>query len=138
MKAVFNFAFLFFIVTITNGQVSTASISSTPSNTSISPSEIDWANFENELAKEENPNWTFHTDQDSRLLYIDFETLGKKMNRLVLKSAQKTVLIEDNRLFELPINTIYEVNLEKLERGSYFVELFTHDEQVICEEIIIN
>lgn len=139
MKTVLNLAFLFLIAQTVNGQNTTASILSTPTSTAdISNKKIDWANFEKELAKEENSDWSFHTDQSSKLLYIDFETLGGKMNRLVLKSANKVIVIEDNRLFDLPVNTIYEVNLEKLERGSYFVELFTYDEKIICEEITIN
>ncbi len=135
MKAVTCITFIFLLCQGAIGQTQTAStsdiaISSTPS------SDIDWANFENELTEEDN--WSFHTNQEGKLLYIDFESLGGKMNRLVLKSAEKEVVIEDNHLFDLPINTIYEVNLEKLERGSYFVELHTYDNKVIREEITIN
>lgn len=135
MKAVTCITFIFLLCQGAIGQTQTAStsdiaISSTPS------SDIDWANFENELTEENN--WSFHTNQEGKLLYIDFESLGGKMNRLVLKSAEKEVVIEDNHLFDLPINTIYEVNLEKLERGSYFVELHTYDNKVIREEITIQ
>jgi hypothetical protein len=135
MKAVTCITFIFLLCQGAIGQTQTAStsdiaISSTPS------SDIDWANFENELTEEDN--WSFHTNQEGKLLYIDFESLGGKMNRLVLKSAEKEVVIEDNHLFDLPINTIYEVNLEKLERGSYFVELHTYDNKVIREEITIQ
>ncbi|WMX12449.1 MULTISPECIES: hypothetical protein [unclassified Aureispira] len=135
MKAVTCITFILLLCQYAIGQHQTASTSdiaivSTPS------SDIDWANFENELTKEDN--WSFHTNQEGKLLYIDFESLGGKMNRLVLKSSEKDIVIEDNHLFDLPINTIYEVNLEKLKRGSYFVELYTYDNKIIREEITIQ
>lgn len=135
MKALTCISFIFLLCQYAIGQNQTASTSDIAiTNTS---SDIDWANFENELTNEED-NWSFHTNQEGKLLYIDFESLGGKMNRLVLKSSQKDVVIEDNHLFDLPINTIYEVNLEKLKRGSYFVELYTYDNKIIREEITIQ
>ncbi|BDS11625.1 hypothetical protein [Aureispira anguillae] len=138
MKALTCITLVLFLFQFAIGQNQTASISNnhtTTASTNSTPSEIDWANFENELTDE---NWSFHTNQEGKLLYIDFESLGGKMNRLVLKSVEKTIIIEDNHLFDLPINTIYEVNLEKLKRGSYFVELYTYDNKIIREEITIQ
>lgn len=136
MKALLYLTFSVFSSQLIVAQSQTASTLNSPQN--ISSEAIDWANFENEMAKMGDEDWSFHTDQESKLLYIDFESLGSKMHRMVLMCQEKKVLIEDNNLFDLPINTIYEVNLEKLERGSYFVELFTHDEKLIREEIIIQ
>ncbi len=136
MKALFSLSLILFLGQFAMGQNQTASTSSNSRNISQeTSSEIDWANFENEMTDE---NWSFHTNQKSKLLYIDFEALGGKMNRLVLKSAEKTVVMEDNHLFDLPVNTIYEVNLENLKRGSYFVELYTYDEKLIHKEIVVE
>ncbi len=57
------------------------------------------------------------------------------MSHLVIKSNNNTILMEEDHLFDLPANTIYEVNLQKLEKGSYFVELHTFTDDVIKEEI---
>ena len=65
------------------------------------------------------------------------ESLGGKMNRLVITSDKKKVIIEDNHLFDLPFNTIYEIDLDKLKRGIYFVELYTHNHEIIRKEITI-
>lgn len=134
MKAVTCITFMFLLCQAAIGQNQTASTSDIA--ISAPSSDIDWANFENELT--DDNEWSFHTNQEGKLLYIDFEILGGKMNRLVLKSSEKDVIIEDNHLFDLPINTIYEVNLEKLKRGSYFVELYTYDNKIIREEITIK
>ncbi|MGH1336931.1 MAG: hypothetical protein ACRBFS_12475 [Aureispira sp.] len=131
MKAVTSIVFVLSLCQLLSAQTPTASTNSSLASTDA----VDWANFEKELHKE---NWSFHTNKENKLLYIDFETLGGKMSRLVLKSAQEKVVVEDNHLFDLPVNTIYEVNLENLERGSYFVELYTYDHQVIKKEINIQ
>ena len=136
MKTLFGLSFVLFLANFTFAQQQTASIDNNPQ--AASSTEIDWANFENELNKLSDEDWSFHTNQESKLLYIDFESLGGKMARLQVKSSEKTVVIEDNRLFDLPVNTIYEVNLEKLKRGSYFVELYTYDDKLIREKITIN
>lgn len=99
-------------------------------------SSIDWANFD--VAVEETDDWSFHTNATGKLLYIDFESLGGKMSRLVVKSEAKEVVVEDNHLYDLPINTIYEVNLEKLPKGRYFVELYTYSQELISEEITVQ
>jgi len=138
MKAIISLSFLLLASQLIFAQTTTASTnSSTPTSSST---EIDWSNFENELEKlsDEEQDWSFHTDQSNKLLYIDFEALGGKMERLVLKSNETIVVFEDNHLFDLPVNTIYEVNLDKLKRGSYFVELHTHKDELIRREITIQ
>ncbi len=101
-----------------------------------SNTDIDWSNFDVELDDTE-ADWVFHTDLNNRILYIDFETLGGKMSSLVLQSEAQATLFEDNHLFDLPVNTIYEVNLEDLEIGNYFVILETYD-GTIRQEISIT
>lgn len=100
--------------------------------------EIDWANFENELTAAPAEPWTFQKNKQGDLLYIDFENLGSKMERLTLQSEKEGVLFADNHLFDLPINTIYELNLDKLPRGVYFVELYTFEGTIIKKEITVE
>lgn len=137
MKAVFSIvATLFFSVTLS---AQTATTTTQTADVSTIDSDIDWGNFELELDTEiAAAPWTFHTNQNSKLLYIDFEALGGKMSHLVIRSNEKSVVIEDNHLFDLPANTIYEVNLDNLKRGSYFVELYTFNNEVINKEITIQ
>jgi hypothetical protein len=131
MKAVISTVFVLFLCQLLTAQTPSASTS----NAIAASGTVDWANFEKELHKDD---WSFHTNKENKLLYIDFENLGGKMSRLVMKSAKEQVVVEDNHLFDLPINTIYEVNLENLERGSYFVELYTYDHKVIKKEISVQ
>jgi len=125
-----------FLITLLALCLSSTTFAQASTESASSSSSIDWANFE--VSMEETDNWSFHTNTEGKLLYIDFESLGGKMSRLVLKSETKTVVVEDNHLYDLPINTIYEVNLEKLPKGRYFVELYTYSQELISKEITVQ
>jgi hypothetical protein len=85
----------------------------------------------------EESDWTFHTDQNSKTLYIDFESLGGNLSHLLLKNDKNEVVASDDRLYDLPANTIYELSLSKLEKGTYTVELYTYS-AVVKEEILVQ
>lgn len=117
----------------------TANIKNDPITGTPEEDEIDWANFENELENLPKEAWSFQQNKAGNLLYIDFEILGSKMERMTLQSTQnKTILMADNHLFDLPINTIYELNLEKLPLGTYLVELYTITGDIIQKEIVVQ
>lgn len=139
----------FFLVTLCALLVSSAATAQSTASIDTDAASIDWSEFEVvvegedewsnfELVLEKDDNWTFHTNANGKLLYIDFESLGGKMSRLLLKSEGKDVVVEDNHLYDLPVNTIYEVNLEKLPKGRYFVELYTYSQEIIRKEITVQ
>jgi len=91
---------------------------------------INWAAFETEL-DENSENWSLHIDQNRKKLYIDFEALGGKMSRLSLSSDDDQAIVAiDDHLFDLPTNTIYELDLSKLEKGSYTLVLHSYTERI--------
>lgn len=105
-------------------------------NQDIAQVEINWENFELELDESET-NWTFHTDQERKVLYIDFQALGGNMSKLVVQNAEQEIVVIDDHLFDLPNNTIYEVDLAKFGTGNYEVELHTYN-SVIREKISLQ
>jgi len=110
----------------------TAASSAAPSNNTIN-----WDDFELELS-DDNTDWTIHTDMARKTLYIDFEALGGNMSKLALINKEnQEVVIMDDRLFDLPTNTIYEISLAKLMDGAYSLELHTFN-SVIKEDIQIQ
>ena len=127
MKILISILFFYWTSTAVFAQKETIS---TPIN-----KKVDWTHFEKELEKESK---SFYRSKNGAILFIDFKILGEKMERLELKSNENKVIYTDNNLFDLPDNTIYELNLEKLERGSYFVELSTFEDNIIHKKIIIN
>jgi hypothetical protein len=67
-------------------------------------------------------DWTLYADADNQLYYIDFEKLRVNLNAIVLRDEQGNLVLED-QVFDLPVNTIYELDFSKLPSGKYFLEL---------------
>jgi len=69
-------------------------------------------------------NWSFYSDDDSKLFYIDFEKLTFNVSDIVLIDQKGEEVFSDDVL-DLPVNSIYELDLNKFEPGTYSVELRT-------------
>jgi hypothetical protein len=70
-------------------------------------------------------DWSFYTDAENRMLYIDFEKINVNLNGVVVKNKEGKVIFKDDALWELPVNTIYEVDFSKEPKGDYVVEVKT-------------
>ncbi|MEZ4961339.1 MAG: hypothetical protein R2830_16040 [Saprospiraceae bacterium] len=70
-------------------------------------------------------NWTFYLDSESQVYYIDFETISVNLNDILVKDNSGTVVKRDE-LWNLPVNTIYELDLKDLKPGKYEIELRTY------------
>lgn len=111
--------------------------SSTAESSAAPNSSINWENFELEMT-DIDADWTIHTNMEQKTVYIDFKALGGNMSKLALinKANMETIMMDD-RLYDLPTNTIYEISLAKLTKGTYSLELHTYN-SVIKEEINIQ
>lgn len=72
----------------------------------------------------EGENWTFYHDKNHKVYYIDFETINVNLNELIIKNSKGDVVYHDE-LWNLPVNTIYELDFSKFRPGRYEVELRT-------------
>ena len=70
-------------------------------------------------------DWSFYTDAENRMLYIDFEKINVNLNGIVVKNKEGKVVFKDDALWDLPVNTIYEVDFSKEPQGDYVVEVRT-------------
>jgi hypothetical protein len=77
----------------------------------------------NKLEKQQD--WSFYTDAENRMLYIDFEKINVNLNGVVVKNKEGKVVFKDDALWQLPVNTIYEVDFSKEPKGDYIVEVRT-------------
>ncbi|MEM6724406.1 MAG: hypothetical protein AAF598_10240 [Bacteroidota bacterium] len=66
----------------------------------------------------------FFTDPDSKICYIDFEAVNGFAKHLLVKKGQQVLI--DEALWELPTNTIYELDFESFNSGEYQIELYTY------------
>ena len=72
---------------------------------------------------ESTPNdWSFYTDDENKVYYIDFEAINVNLNDIVVKDEYGQVVFKEHVL-ELPVNTIYELDLTQFPSGNYRIEL---------------
>ncbi|MDZ7878163.1 MAG: hypothetical protein U5L45_10860 [Saprospiraceae bacterium] len=82
-------------------------------------------------------DWSFYTDAENRMLYIDFEKINVNLNGIVVKNKEGKVVFKDDALWELPVNTIYEVDFSKELKGEYIVEVKTFT-AIVRKTVIIK
>lgn len=75
-----------------------------------------------ELALQENEDWSLYIDEENRIYYIDFEHLKVNLSDIIVKNESGRILFKDD-VFDLPVNTIYEIDFSKYKAGSYQIEL---------------
>ena len=79
---------------------------------------------EEDLPELKGENWTFYHDKEHKVYYIDFETINVNLNELRIKNSKGEIVFRDE-LWNLPVNTIYELDFSKFSPGRYEVELRT-------------
>lgn len=85
----------------------------------------------------ESDKWTFYLDNESNVYYIDFETISVNLSEIKVKNESKEVVLEDE-LWDLPVNTIYELDFKGLEPGTYQVELSSYTGMIKKEVTIAD
>ncbi len=67
-------------------------------------------------------DWSFFVDDENKVYYIDFETIPVNLADIVIKNDDGEVILQDN-LYDLPVNTIYEIDTTDYAVGKYHIEL---------------
>ena len=75
-----------------------------------------------ELPEVQDENWALYADEENQVYYIDFESLKVNLSDIVVKDENGQVLLKDD-VFELPVNTIYELDFSQYGSGRYDIEL---------------
>ncbi|MEM6725279.1 MAG: hypothetical protein AAF598_14660 [Bacteroidota bacterium] len=114
-----NFKLLFALILVFSGITSSLQAQS---NDQLAANTVDLAELVT-IEADDNSK-IFFTDPDSKICYIDFEAVNGFAKHLLVKEGQ-TVII-DEALWELPTNTIYELDFESFNSGEYQIELYTY------------
>ena len=64
----------------------------------------------------------FMPDEENKVYYIDFESLKINLSDIIVKDQSGRVILKDD-VFELPVNTIYELDFSQYGSGTYNIEL---------------
>lgn len=70
-----------------------------------------------------------YTDRDNDLFYIDFEKIDVPLQKVVIRDGEGDIIVKED-VSGLPVNTIYEVDLNDQEPGQYRIELYTFSDQI--------
>ncbi len=88
-----------------------------------------------EIPINEGDNWTFYLDSESKIYYIDFETISVNLSDVEVKNDLGETVLKDE-LWDLPVNTIYELDFTNFRSGKYKIELRSYT-GMITREITI-
>jgi Domain of unknown function (DUF3244) len=82
----------------------------------------------NETSQQEAENkqdWSIFTDKQNNMVYVDFEKINVNLSGVNVRDNAGQIVFKDDSVWQLPVNTIYEVDLSKFPKGEYTVELKT-------------
>lgn len=77
---------------------------------------------ESSLLDMDDNNWSLYADEENKLYYVDFESLSMNLSDIVVRRKDGEVVLQDD-VFELPVNTIYEIDFNQYGDGTYEIEL---------------
>jgi hypothetical protein len=81
-------------------------------------------------------NWSVYADEENKLYYVDFESLSININDIVVKRQDGEVVLQEE-VFDLPVNTIYEIDFNQFGDGTYDIELRSFT-QVLSRTVTIK
>ncbi len=67
----------------------------------------------------------FFTDPENKVCFIDFSEINGYAKHLIVKNKEDEVIV-DEMLWDLPQNSIYELDFEEYKEGNYEIELHTY------------
>ncbi len=70
-----------------------------------------------------NNDWTVYCDHENRIIYIDFEKINTNLSAVIVKDNHGKIVFKDENLWQLPVNSIYEIDCLRYEKGEYTLEL---------------
>jgi len=72
-------------------------------------------------------NLSFFADEEEGVFYIDFESISLNLNEVVIKD-KKGATVFMQKVNNLPVDTIYELDYSQFNSGQYIVELHSYTE----------
>jgi len=112
---------LFLILLFAGFATSYAQSSSFTEQPISAASSIDLSTDKDLLGLDDN-NWSLYADEENKLYYIDFESINMNLSDILVKRKSGEVILRED-VFELPVDTIYEIDFIQFGSGAYEIEL---------------
>jgi hypothetical protein len=94
----------------------------------------------NETSKQatnDKQDWSIYSDKENNVVYVDFEKINVNLSGVSVRDNDNKILFKDDMVWQLPVNTIYEVDLSKYPKGEYTLELKTFT-SVLRKTVTVN
>lgn len=78
----------------------------------------------------------FYQDPENKIILIDFYEVSTKL--AVVKVTQAENILLENKVGDLAIDSIYEIDLSNYVKGAYTITLVTVEKEEITKEIAIK
>lgn len=75
-------------------------------------------------------------DAEEKICYVDFQSLNVNLDAILIKDESGEV-VKDEKVFDLPVDTIYELDLSDLKSGEYAIELRSFG-KIITQEVTVK
>ncbi len=86
------------------------------------------ASVEGNLLNLEADDWTFFEGENGNTFFIDFERIKSNLNEIEVLNKSGEVVFKDE-LWNLPVDTIYELDFSGFEKGDYAVKITSFTEK---------
>lgn len=67
-------------------------------------------------------DWSFFSDNETRVLFIDFEKIKVNLSDITVKNTTGEVVFKED-VWQLPVNTIFEIDYSSFRPGKYQIEI---------------
>lgn len=74
------------------------------------------------LLEMDSDNWAVYADEENNLYYIDFESMSMNLSDIIVRDQTGEILLRED-VFDLPVNTIYEIDFNQYGKGTFEIEL---------------
>lgn len=98
--------------------------------------EINVENLEVMSFADDSQRKSCYVDAENKIFFVDFQSLNVNLDVIIVKDEEGNV-VKDEKVFDLPVDTIYELNLADLKSGQYAVELRSYG-KVIKQSITVK
>ena len=71
---------------------------------------------------EEESSWTLFEDQIEKSFYIDFDSFNLNLKEVLIKNIQGDIIYR-NKVYDLPVDAIFELNFSNYPSGYYTIEV---------------
>ena len=78
----------------------------------------------------------FYQDPENQILLIDFKEVSTKLS--VIKVTQEHTILMEDKVGDMAIDSIYEVDLSKYNKGQYTITLITTEKKEITKKIEVE